>query len=496
MLIQSNGVRTTASAASRLALVACLVGWALPSAAQSQEQTITLGVGQQRVLQIEGGGIQRVAVGDTEVADVKTIGTSEVLILGVAEGRTTLLIWRQGDRRVSYMISVRKQDPKEIVSEIRALLGDIEGVSLRIVGDRVYLDGETLTTEDADRVQRVTTLYPQVRSFVRSSVSAVRALAKNLVRAFNDNGLKSIVVNVVGNTIFLEGTVESPEDLKKAELVVKAMGAQVENLITVGIKRMVLVEVQIVEIRRSDDWGLGITYPTNFSSQNATVGLEYVNTDPPNQGQPPSQLTFRAQGTLATDMAIRMRFDSGYGRLLSQPKLVCASGETAEFHVGGEVPIPLVSQNALSVEFKEFGVLLNLTPNADRQGNIQTTIETEVSDVDRSLTVRAGGIELPGFRKRKVKTNVTVKHGETIVLSGLFNYDQQKNVSKVPLLGHIPVIGELFKSREFVERKNEIAIFVTPKIVNPDSDRIRETIDKIKERYKDAADAVGFNIFD
>ena len=195
--------------------------------------------------------------------------------------------------------------------------------------------------------------------------------------------------------------------------------------------------------------------------------------------------------------AARGQLDSGYGRLLSQPKLVCASGEKASFTVGGEVPIPLVSQlGGIDVEFKEFGVILELTPNADAQGNIQTTITAEVSDVDRSLTIRAGGLEIPGFRKRKVSTNVTVKHGETIALSGLFNYDQQKNVSKVPLLGHIPLVGELFKSREFAERKNEIAVFVTPKIVNPDSDRIRELIDKIKERYKDASSAVGFNIWD
>lgn len=482
------------SASLVLGAFAALALGAAPAAAQ--DQTITIGVGQQKVIQVPGG-IQRISVGDPEVADVKAIGSNEVLVLGVAEGRTTLLIWRSSESRINYLISVRKQDPKEVVNEIRALLGDIEGVAIRIVGDRVYLDGETLTTEDADRVARVTALYPQVRTFVRPSSNAKKVSAKNLVRAFNENGLKSIVVNVVGNTTFLEGTVESPEDLKKAELIVKAMGEAVENLITVGIRRMVLVEVQVVEIRRTDDLGLGITYPTNLSTeQGARVGIAYEKRDPPNQGELPEQTVFTAATSLTGNAGLRMRFDSGYGRLLSQPKLVCASGEKAELTVGGEVPVVIVTQNMVNIEFKEFGVILKLEPNADRQGNIQTTLEVEVSEVDRSLTVSIGGSVVPGFRKRRVKTNVTVKHGETIVLSGLFNYDQQKNVSKVPLLGHVPLLGELFKSREFVERKNEIAIFVTPKIVNPDSDRIRETIDKIKERYKDASDAVGFNIWD
>lgn len=465
-------------------------------AAYAQEQTITIGESQQKVVKVPTG-VQRVAIGDPEVADVRAIGSTEVLVTGIAEGRTTLLIWTSGNRRLSYTVSVRKEDPNEVVSELQVLLGDIEGVSIRIIGDRVYLDGETLTSEDAARVKRITDLYPQVRSFVLPSKNAQKVAARGLMRVFAENGLKSISATVVADTIFLEGSVGSAEDLKKAELLVTAMGLQVENLVSVGIKRMVLVEVQIVEIRRADDWGIGVTYPTNLTGDNLGVSVRHTRLDPPNPGQPPVQTEINANGSLTSNMAVRMRFDSGYGRLLSQPRLVCASGEKASFLVGGEMPIPMVSQlGGVDVEFKEFGVILELTPNADAQGNIQTTITAEVSDVDRSLTIRAGGLEIPGFRKRKVSTNVTVKHGETIALSGLFNYDQQKNVSKVPLLGHIPIIGELFKSREFTERKNEIAVFVTPKIVNPDSDRIRELIDKIKERYKDASSAVGFNIWD
>jgi len=91
---------------------------------------------------------------------------------------------------------------------------------------------------------------------------------------------------------------------------------------------------------------------------------------------------------------------------------------------------------------------------------------------------------------------VTVRHGETIVLSGVFNHDEQKTVSKFPLLGNIPIIGELWKSRQFQDSKSELVIFVTPRIVNPDTERIRKTIADIKTRYKQAADQVHFSIFD
>ena len=142
-------------------------------------------------------------------------------------------------------------------------------------------------------------------------------------------------------------------------------------------------------------------------------------------------------------------------------------------------------------------MILKLRPPADRNGNIQTEIEAEVSEVDVSVAVAVGGgATVPGFRNRKVKTNVTVRHGETIVLSGVFAHDEQKQVSKLPGLGHIPIIGELFKNRAFDSNKRELVIFVTPRIVNPDSDKIRTIIDDVKSRYKQARGEVTFGIFD
>jgi len=95
-----------------------------------------------------------------------------------------------------------------------------------------------------------------------------------------------------------------------------------------------------------------------------------------------------------------------------------------------------------------------------------------------------------------VRTNVTVKDGETIILSGLFSYDEAKEVSKVPLLGSIPILGELFKSRQFVERKTQLAIYVTPRLVSPDSGRVQELIRDGHKMYQDAAARVAFSLFD
>ena len=340
-----------------------------------------------------------------------------------------------------------------------------------------------------------------MKSFVKISPGAKKIVANNLNAAFAKAGLKNISANVVGSTIFLEGSVESPQDLQKAELITKAIGEKVENLLVVGIKRMVLTEVQFVEIRRAGQDVAGIRWPLDLSGNTRfEAGVEgplpaYFQVEPRHDIFTQGGYAYGLEG--GGNWSFRFAMDDGYGRLLAQPKLVCASGEKADFMAGGEVPIPLVTAMAISVEFKPYGVILKIKPTADRNGNIQTEIEAEVSELDRSVAVAVGpNTSVPGFRKRSVKTNVTVRHGEVIVLSGVFAHDEQKSVAKFPGLGHIPIIGELFKQRAFDESKRELVIFVTPRIVNPDTERIRKMIADIKDRYKAAKEEVSFGIFD
>lgn len=455
------------------------------------ERTITLGTGTQKVLPLSG--IQRAAVGDPTVADVKAISADQLLITAHREGKTTLLIWKISGQRFSYAVVVRKQDPHEVVKEIKKLLGDIEGISVRAVGDHIYVEGQAYTSPDADRIDQIVNLYPSIKSFVTVAPHAKRSVAHNLNTHFQKAGLKNIQANVIGSTVFLEGSVESQQDLQKAELITKAIGEKVENLLVVGVKRMILSEVQFVEIRRSSKDRYGVKYPTDVAgtvSATTTASKELF----------PGHLAegaLRANGSLNSSFSAGFQQNDGHGRLLAQPRLVCASGEKAEFISGGEIPIPLITNNTFTVEYKPYGVILEIRPTADRYGNIQTEIKAEASEVDLSVAVAAGGNSaIPGFLTRKVKTNVTVRNGETIVLSGVFSFDEAKAVSKLPGLGHIPIIGELFKNRAFDSTRRELVIFVTPQIVNPDSENLQNSVNDAQRHYQSAKGDVRFNVFD
>ena len=469
--------------------------WVFGAVALAQNETsINMGIGTQRVLTIPGA--IRVAAGSPEVLEVKVVPPNQLLLTALSEGRTTLTVWKNNGQRQVYSVIVRKADLPSLVVDIRKLLGDIEGIRIHITGDYVYIDGQAYTQADADRIEQVATLYPNnVKNLVKISPNAKRLVAQNLDATFQKAGLKNIRPNVVGSTIFLEGSVESQQDLEKAHLITKALGERdIESLLTVGIRRMILSEVQFVEVRRGTQDRYGLKFPTDLMGTvagNITASKGLFSSSSPFVG------ALATEGSLSSPWSIGFQDNTGYGRLLAQPKLVCASGETAEFLAGGEVPLPIISMTSATIIYKPYGIILKIKPTADRSGNIQTEIEAEVSEIDASVSVTIGNsINVPGFRKRNVKTNVTVRHGETIVLSGVFNHDEQKAVSKLPGFGHIPIIGELFKSREFDTNKRELLIFVTPRIVNPESDKIRTMIDDMKIRYKQARSEVRFNIFD
>ncbi|MBL8265743.1 type II and III secretion system protein family protein, partial [Steroidobacter sp.] len=169
------------------------------------------------------------------------------------------------------------------------------------------------------------------------------------------------------------------------------------------------------------------------------------------------------------DSMIHLLMNRGDARLLAEPTLTCINGGQADFVVGGEVPIPVQNQDgALNVVFKQFGILLNVAPRANDAGLIRTKVGVEVSSVDKANAVMG----IPGFATRKTNTEMNVQSGEPMVVAGLFSADDAKTVTKLPALGSLPILGELFKSRQFRRGETELVVLVTPQIIDASSNAV------------------------
>ena len=509
------------------------------------ESTIKLGVGQQRVLTVNG--LRKAAIGDPSVLDAEAIGKNQIILTAKKHGRTTLILWLKAGKRETYSVHVSKLDPQGIVKEIASLLSDIEGLDIKVAQEYIILDGEVYRAIDYLRIQKVMKIFPLVRSLVVISPNAKKGITEQLNMMFSENGLKDVRANVIGDMIFLEGFVADDREKVKALSIAESLGLKASksfkkegtaktkqesniiaglsgeeekgntnigqefiDLINIGLKKMILLDLEFVEIRKDNGLKLGLDWWSvdidgNRTLQNGISNAASTYTIEKNmetgekrvQGSqviyyPNFKNNFRFMSNINFGADLNLLANEGYAKILARPKLVCASGESAKFQSGGEIPIVSKGSDSFEVQFKPWGVLLEIDPVADNDGNIITKIKAEVSEPDWTKTVQ----DMPSFIKRSVETTVTVPSDSTIVLSGLFRFDQQKAVNKMAGLGHIPIIGELFKNRNFQDSKSDLLIFVHPIIVTPDSNIIKNMINKMKKRYKAASDEIGFSIFD
>ncbi len=157
-------------------------------------------------------------------------------------------------------------------------------------------------------------------------------------------------------------------------------------------------------------------------------------------------------------------------RVLSEPNLLVNDGEEASMLVGGEIPIPVPQTGGggagVTIEYKKYGVELIITPRILPGGQqIELEVKPSVSSLDYANALTMQGFNIPALRKREASTTVTVADGQTLIIGGLVQREQSLNISKIPILGDLPIIGELFKHKEFKDGKTELVILVTPQIM-------------------------------
>ncbi|MCU0733271.1 MAG: type II and III secretion system protein family protein, partial [Hyphomonas sp.] len=324
---------------------------------------------------------------------------------------------------------------------------------------------------------------------VRTPVDANRASA--LAKQFVQVQFKS-EVNDNSQGIWVEETAKD-----KSELVI--------NLLAVEGEEQVMLKVTVAEVQRTLLKQFGINLGATINAGSFTTRLLTENALPLtaaaglgklpvpglgtgtgdgclaggtlcNWNAGPQEGTFGNSGlnggwrggNSMISHAIRALERDGLMRTLAEPTLTAISGESAKFLAGGEFPVPLVdAQGRTTVEFKEFGVGVAFTPTVMSEGRISLKIETEVSELSSQGSVQLNGLQIPALSKREAKSTVELPSGGSLALAGLISDDVRQNIDGFPGLKEVPVLGTLFRSRDFIKEETELVVIVTPYLVKP-----------------------------
>jgi pilus assembly protein CpaC len=292
-----------------------------------------------------------------------------------------------------------------------------------------------------------------------------------------------IRVEGLGEGVMLSGTAANPIEAQQAnDLAARLVGSvdRVTNSIAVRGRDQVMLKVTVAEVQRSIIKQLGIDLSASLNYGTAVVKFNNANPFTANNGPlvPNNAITTSFGATPSVQATVRAMENAGVVRTLAEPNLTAISGESATFISGGEFPIPTgvtcqtttagaVGQCVQTVSFKKFGISLNFTPVVLSEGRISLRVMTEVSEVstENALTGGQGGTTIPSIKTRRAETTLEIPSGGSMALAGLIQQQTKQAINGLPGLAEIPVLGTLFRSRDFVDNQTELMILVTPYVV-------------------------------
>ncbi|MGB0865889.1 MAG: type II and III secretion system protein family protein [Granulosicoccaceae bacterium] len=269
---------------------------------------------------------------------------------------------------------------------------------------------------------------------------------------------------------------------------------------------MVRFKVRLIEFRKSRLDELGIDWAESINGPSAAVAGSLVNSNlfsaPIDDaiGSLPNAISgWHTSARFASSITSRINFlaANGSAATIAEPTLICLNGGEADFHAGGQLPLPSTNENgSVSVEYKPYGIRLSVKPTVSDTGIIDTVVTTEVSEVDSAVSVE----NIPGLITRNTTTRVQVQNGDTIVLAGLLSERIGRDSSSVPGLGKLPLVGKLFSNERTQHEKTELVMFLTPEVVHSGNYQENTTAtDRLQlqqERLQSYRDKISNNLVD
>lgn len=292
-----------------------------------------------------------------------------------------------------------------------------------------------------------------------------------------------VKVESLGDSVILTGMVQNPIDADRAGQIALryvAKPEQVLNMLSVAGKDQVMLKVRIVEVQRSVIKQLGVNLSAVLEQGSGSITVGQTANFSVN-GALPGGATIGGSYLEALDSltgSIRAFERVGLVRTLAEPNLTAVSGESARFLAGGEYPVPVNQDNSsgsVTVEYKPFGVGLAFTPVVLSGGRISLKISTEISELTTqgAFTLSGGAtgtsLTIPALTVRRAETSVELPSGGSMMIAGLIQQQTRENIDALPGAGAIPVLGSLFRSRDYLSGDTEMVVLVTAYLVDPNN---------------------------
>ena len=391
---------------------------------QNTEEELTLVTGEASVINVSFP--QRVSMRNPETADISKVSDKEIVIVAKQPGETSLTIWNKEGEKTYYI---------------------------------------TVYSQDLDRVKI------RLEKLIRRDLKVTNVILKK---------------NESTGKIIVSGDVTAVE-YDQIGKVLDPFKDRVDNILTVKKEtKMVEIEARILELNKSDLDNIGVQWmqslqirqePYVFPSSTSTGGVSTtLNVQKPWEA-------LWGMGSWSRDALtakINMLIETGKGKELSRPKLLCLSGEEAKLTVGGEVPYLSGSTTGAAgttttVSYKEYGVILKIRPIVSSDNKkIYASMRAEVSALDLVNAITVSGVRVPAFTTRIAETVLNLKSGDTVFIAGLIKNKDAETIDKLPGLANLPVLGALFKSRNFQNNQTELVISLTPKVIEEDKEEVQE----------------------
>lgn len=401
---------------------------------------------------MEAPGITRLAVGNPDIADVKLLSGNDFLVVGKKAGSTSLIVWSNGVRE-EYSVYVSGDD-EGTERAIQKAIG-YPGVKVQMMNGKVLLRGKVKNQYEHDTAVKIAQFY--------MGSGGGNSDAKDTKGTITDS-------NVI-------------------------------DLLDMTAPSQIRLEAQIIEINTDDEKNLGIQYwsPTLGNSSSGITpgasGLVYVGEDMYNKR---GSFGWIGSHLSTIDASLHALVTNGKARILSRPSITTMSGKTANILIGGRIPIPTsAGDGEISIDWREYGIRLNIEPVVDAENKITSKVHAEVSTLDYGHGVKENDFTIPALASREADAVINVRSGMTMAIGGLLNSEDGKTITKIPLLGDIPIIGQFFRHTTKTRDNRELVILITPTLVSDDtpvsmSQKMKASYETT-ERYARNAEKVNVN---